>query len=225
MSDIFGRGVYTFGEVARLTGLPTRRVWEWFRGRNPNADRPTGRPALFSSDHAPIGDVQAVSFLDLADVFVAGQLREYGVTLPTVRRVYARLQTDFGTVHPFARKELLTDGKKVFVQGEDSAGEKEIYDALTKQKAFPLAIEPFLKRIDYSPMTALAVRWRIAEGVVLDPGISFGRPVLQRSAIPTYVVAAAYKANGRDADAVAGWYDLTSTEVMDAVRYEFPQAA
>ncbi|HEX4609411.1 MAG TPA: DUF433 domain-containing protein [Urbifossiella sp.] len=147
------------------------------------------------------------------------------MSFPTVRKVHSRLSEDFGTRHPFAREELLTDGQAVFVRGVDRDGQEEIYDALTKQKAFPQIILPFLKRIDYDKVSALASRWHIADGVVVDPGKSFGRPVLERLSIPTYLVAAEYAANGRNAERVGGWYGLTVEEVLAAVRFESGLAA
>ena len=221
MATNFGKGIYSFREAARLTGLKPRRVREWFVGRNSEPDR---RP-VFRSEFEPIGAVQVISFLDLVEVFVAGHLRDNGVSLPTLRKVHKRLGTDFHTDHPFARKELLTDGREVFVRGVDQAGEEEIYHALTKQKAFPKLILPFLKRIDYDRVSALAKRWHIDDGIVVDPGKCFGKPILESSCIPTYLVAAEYEANGRDAERVAGWYGLSPNEVLAAVRFEGGPAA
>jgi hypothetical protein len=168
---IFGKGVYTFSEAAKLVRLKPARVREWFLGKKP----------VFTSTHEPVGTMHAIGFLDLVEVFVAGHLREYGVSLPTVRKVHGRLQTDFRNAHPFARKELLTDGQDVFVRGMDKSGEEEIYDALTKQKAFPQLILPFLKQIDYARMSDLAARWNISEGVTVDPQVNFGQPALARN--------------------------------------------
>jgi uncharacterized protein (DUF433 family) len=221
MSDILGRGVYSLRDAAKLTGLKPRRVREWFLGRKAEPDR----SRVFQPDFEPIGTVHAISFLDLVDLYVAGHLREHGVSMPTVRKVYAKLRSDYNTPHPFARKELLTDGQSVFVRGIDKAGEEEIYDALTKQKVFPEIILPFLRQIDYDRSSSLATRWHIATGVVVDPGKNFGRPVLERLCIPTYVIAAEYAANGRNLDRVAGWYNLTSDEVLAAVRFETGLAA
>lgn len=211
-------GVYTLSDAARLTGLPRSRVREWFRHR-----RTRTSPPLFRSDYEPEKNSLAISFWDLIDVFVAGQLREHGVSLPTVRKVYARLTDDLGTPHPFCRKELLTDGKEVLVRGLDRHGEEEIYEALTRQKAFPKLILPFLQRIDYD--RAMAARWRIADGVVVDPALSFGQPIVTGAGIPTYLLAAAYDANGQDAEVVAGWYGVTAEEVEAAVRFEAELAA
>src|SRR5262245_43621196 len=112
MTSLLGSGVYSFREAATLTNLKTRRVQEWFTGRKSEP----GRVPVFRPEYDPIGTTHAISFLDLIDVYVAGHLREHGVSFPTVRKVHTRLSEDFGTPHPFARKELLTDGQAVFVR-------------------------------------------------------------------------------------------------------------
>lgn len=220
LSSALIHGVYTLTDAARLTGLPRTRVREWFRTRKSRS-----RPALFASDYEPDTRAVAISFWDLIDVFVAGQLREHGVSMPTVRKVYAKLASDWGISHPFCRHELLSDGKEVFVRGLDKYGEDEIYEALTRQKAFPKLILPFLQRIDYDQMTDMAARWRIADNVVLDPRLCFGQPVVEGAIVPTYLLAEAFDANGRDAELVAAWYGVTAAEVEAAVRFESGMAA
>jgi uncharacterized protein (DUF433 family) len=216
VETVIGRGVYTIPQAARLVGLSRRRVREWFLGRTtaPN------RQPVFRSDYKPLSGAVAISFYDLVDVYVAGQLREFGVSLQTVRRVYDRLTRELKTPHPFCRQELLTDGEDVFVLGEDRAGEEEIYEALTKQKVFPEIILPFLRQIDYDRVTILACRWRISEGVTVDPRICFGLPVVDEEGIPTYLLSAEYHANEKNADRVATWYKIRPETVLAAVSFE-----
>lgn len=220
MNIAFKAGVFPFADAARLTGLKSSRVREWFVGR---VSEPNRKP-VFRSTYEPMEHVSAIGFLDLVEVYVAGHLRNFGVSLPTLRKVYSKLGKEFSTRHPFARNELLTDGKAVFVHGLDKSGETEIYDALTKQRAFPQLLS-FFQRIDYDAVSALATRWRIAKGVVIDPTMSFGKPVLLESRIPTYLIAAEYHANNRNAERVAGWYAISSEEVLDAVKFESGLAA
>jgi len=221
VQTVLGRGVYTIPQAARLVGLTTRRVREWFRGRKSD---PRRHP-LFESDYKPVDEFFAISFYDLVDVYVAGQLREHGVSLPTVRRVYNRLAEQLKTDHPFCRQELLTDGEEVFIRGWDRMGEEEIYEVLTKQKVFPTIILPFLKQIDYDRVTILAARWRIAQGVVVDPRICFGSPVVSEVSIPTYLLNAEYEANGKEAGLVATWYKIPPDAVVAAVSFEKQFAA
>jgi uncharacterized protein (DUF433 family) len=220
MVTMLGRGVYTFAEAARLTGLRPARISEWFRGRRSG---PTNW-AVFQGDYPVDGDV-AISFFDLIDVYVAGQLRDHGVSLRTVRKVYSRMEQDLGTPHPFCRKELLTDGKVEFLKGLDAAGQQELNEVLTRQKVFPRVLLPFLKQIDYDQVQLTAKRWRIADKVVVDPAICFGKPVVEQAGVPTSLLADTYRANNEDARRVADWYNVSPADVLAAVEFESKLAA
>lgn len=221
MQAVLGLGAYSFAEAAKLIGLRQGRVREWFRGR------PTSfkRTPVFQGDFEPVDGDYALSFLDLVDVYVAGQLREHGVSLQTLRRVYSRLQKDLDTAHPFCRKELLSDGRVVFTRGLDTAGQEELMEVLTRQKVFPKIILPFLKRIDYDAATILAKRWHIADRIVVDPAICFGKPVVEAVGIPTAILAAAYHANDDDAELVGEWYNVHPDHVLAAAAFEDHMAA
>lgn len=221
MVTMLGNGVYGYREAARLTGLKRECVREWFRTRSADAKR----YPVFLSDYESLDGGRAISFLDLIDVFVAGQLREHGVSLQTLRRVYTRLQDELKAKHPFCRSELLSDGKIVFTRGMDAKGQEELKEVLTRQKVFPSIILPFLKKIDYGEMSKLAERWHIARMVVIDPRICFGKPIVEEYSIPTAVLADAYQANDQDAERVADWFNVNAEHVLAAVEFESNMAA
>lgn len=216
-----GLGLYDLKEAARLTGLNAKRVRRWFVPPPSEADR---KPVL-QSDYPQVGGETAISFLDLIDVFVFGQLRTHGVPLPTLRKVYVRLQKDLRGKHPFAHQRLATDGREVFLRGADSEGREELIEVLTRQRVFPEIIEPFLKRLDYDPASHLARLWRIADGVMLNPSLALGKPIVEGAYVKTEVLAAAYHANKKDADAVSRWYNVSPQDVLTAVRFEAGLAA
>ena len=222
MESKLGHGVYSFSEAAQLTELRIARVREWFRGHKRGDAR---KGVVFCGDYTPVGGDFAISFFDLVDVFVAGQLREHGVSMQTVRKVFARLGADLGTKHPFCRQELESDGREVFLRGIDDCGKDELVEVLTRQRVFPEIILPFLKKIDYDRVRLLALRWRIADQIVIDPSICFGKPVVIGTRIPTGVLAAAFNANHRDFDLVADWYGITPEQVRSAVQFENKLAA
>jgi uncharacterized protein (DUF433 family) len=221
MVEVLGHGVYTFPDAARLTRLRTARVREWFL---PRQSRRTV-PAIFESDYSGETEESIISFLDLIEVFVAGQLRERGISLQKVRKVHAALSAQLKTDHPFCRKEIRTRGKSVFAVGLDQRGRDEIFEVLTGQKVFPQIIRPFLKSLDYHSQSLLASRWKIARGVVVNPEICFGQPIVESAGIPTSILCNSYRANGRDLGIVAKWYGLTTEEVQVAVRFERKIAA
>ncbi len=214
MANLLGKGLYSFQEAARLTGLKHGRVREWFR-----------RKPVFVSDIAAVDGDFAISFYDLVDVFVAGQLRQHGVSLQTVRKVYDRLKDDLKTDHPFCHKQLLTDGKRVFLHFADETGEERLAEVLSQQGAFASIILPFLKRIDYDKLRLLARRWRITDDVVIDPEICFGAPVVEAAGVPTSILAAALRANKQNAAVVARWYGVKPQDVLAAANFEASLAA
>jgi uncharacterized protein (DUF433 family) len=214
--SILGNGAYSYSEAARLVRLKTARVREWFQGRA--AGR--GRKPVFAGDYVPVDSDVAVSFFDLVDVFIAGQLRAHGVPLQTLRRVYDKLREQLGTKHPFAHQQILFSGKDIFTRHLDVAGKEQLIHVLTDQMVFPKVLLPFLQSIDYEQASQLAQRWHIAESVVVDPSICFGKPAIKAAGIATAVLAAAYHANGRDADLVADWYSVHADYVVAAARFE-----
>jgi len=214
--NILGHGVYSLPEAARLTGLRPHRVGEWFRG----SSQTRARKPVFQSDYESVGGDRAISFHDLIELFVAGQLRNSGVSLQSLRKVHRRLQGDLGTRHPFCRREVLTKQGQVFTFGLDEHGKREMIEVLTRQRAFPDILLPFLKRIDYDDVTAMARRWCIANLVVIDPTICLGKPIVEGVGITTAILAASYEANDQNAELVADWYKVHSKHVIAAVDFE-----
>ena len=213
---ILGHGVYTLPEAARLTGLNRQRVREWFQGR-PNEQ---ARKPVFRGDYQAVGGDRAISFHDLIELFVAGQLRVHGVSLQSLRKVHKQLQRNLGTRHPFCRREILTKQGQVFTLGLDDEGKREIVEALTSQRVFPDILLPFLKRIDYDEVSEMAKRWCIANMVVIDPQINFGKPIIEEIGVSTSILAGAYEANRQDAERVAAWYGIHAEHVLAAVDFE-----
>lgn len=219
MATLLGRGLYTFADAAKLTGLKPSRIREWFPVRS------TKRKSIFTGDYKPVNGDRAISFYDLIDVYVVGHLREHRISLQTIRKVYAKLKEEYQSDHPFCRHELLTDGKTVFVRGLDRSREKEeVMEVLTKQRVFPEILLPFLKAIEYDH-AALARRWRIGKSVVINPEICFGAPVVESVGVPTSILAASYHANLENAERVARWHGVTSKDVLAAVAFESRFAA
>jgi uncharacterized protein (DUF433 family) len=213
---MLGQGVYTMAEVSRLTGLHPGRVRSWFKKR---ADG-SGHGPVFESDYQPAAGDYAVSFLDLIDVLVAGTFRDrFSVPMRIVRRAHNLLQVRLGTRHPFCHNDLYTDGRNIFLCAANQLNEEILTEVVSRQQFF-LHIREKLHHIDYNEMTRLAHRWRIAEGVVVDPSVCMGKPTIAKTGIATYVVANQYHANRQDAGLIADLYGISETDVANAVAFE-----
>jgi len=212
---ILGNGIYTFAEAARLTAVSSQRVRAWFTGW------PRGLgPALHTDYYDLDTKHKLISFLDLVEVLVAGKLRERGVSLLTIRKAHLRLAEQLKTEHPFSHSDLLTDGRAVFVRTANTENDPQLIDLLKNQLTFDSILRPYLDRIEWDEGTHLALRWRIVEGIVIDPAIRFGKPVVLDCAMPTAVLATAYRANCGDTNLVADWYGVNPNQVELAVSFE-----
>lgn len=211
-----GLGFYDLRECAKLTGLDPKRVRRWFV---PAASNSKQRP-LLTPDHPLLPNDTTISFLDLIDVFVLGHLQAQGVPLQTLRTVYARLQHEMDQKHPFAHHCLAVEGAELLLRVADAKEKEQLTEILIRRRVFAQVISPLLKQLDYDPVTQLARQWRMAEGVVLNPGFGFGQPVVDGVFVKTEVLAAAYHVNDEDAEAVARWYNVSPEDVLTAVRFE-----
>jgi uncharacterized protein (DUF433 family) len=213
---MLGQGIYILSEVARLTELHPIRVRSWFKGRTDKH----GRGPVFESDYKIAGGDFAVSFFDLIDVLIAGQFRDqYNISTKTVRRAHQLLQKELNTRHPFCHSDLYTDGKRIFIDVASEIDEERLRDVVSQQQFF-LHIKEKLDHIDYSTMDKLARRWRISEGVVVDPSISMGKPTIENTGITTYVISNQYYANKKNSALVADLYGLSEMDIANAVNFE-----
>lgn len=213
--SMLGEGIYGFSEVARLTGVSSPRVRAWFKGAS---HRPG---AVIQSDYADVeGAENLVSFLDMIDALVIGKLRACDVPMQYLRKVHRALIQEFDSPHPFCRKDIFTDGKRVFIHTAEEYGEERLKELLTRQYAFPKIMLPSLRQVEYDADSLLARRWKIGRGVVIDPSRQYGKPIVDSVGIPTAVLASAYEGNERDVRAVADWYGIKPKEVSLAVDFE-----
>ena len=205
-----GRGVYDLAEAARYTRLNYSTVRSWFHGK---ADR----APVFRGDYSRVHGDYAISFFDLVDLLVAGQLRGAGVKMRIVRASYEVLQAELDTQHPFCHECIRTDGERVFVDAASRIGEDCLLDVVSRQQLFA-AVRSLLMSIDYR--AKFAWLWKISDGVVIDPQRSFGKPVVGETAVTTFVLANQYRANSGDVELVSDLYGVYRQDVLNAVDFE-----
>jgi uncharacterized protein (DUF433 family) len=208
---IIGHGIYGLSEMARYTDLPQNTVRAWFTSAGAAIFKPT-----YTQDSRHF----AVSFLDLIDVLVVGRLRERGVSMQMIRKVYGAMRTDFGVEHPFSHASILTDGKKVFMQSAKAVKAQAVIEIVSKQNYMETVMKPYLERVDYNSQSSMAERWRILDGVIIDPRVNFGKPTVQGTNTSTYILANAFRANREDASMVANLFEVRREDVVHAVEFE-----
>jgi uncharacterized protein (DUF433 family) len=172
-----------------------------------------------------------LSFVNLVEAHVLAAIRRrYQIPFFKVRAAVQFLRSRLKSKHPLADHEFTTDGISLFI---DHLG-----DLINVTKGGQLAIrqrlEIYLRRIERDPY-GIPVRLfpftRDPEAdepraVVIDPQVSFGRPVLAGTGIATVIVAERYKA-GESVQDLAIDYGRERADIEEAIRCELalPRAA
>jgi uncharacterized protein (DUF433 family) len=214
---------YTLSEAAHYLGVPASTLRSWFSGQRyrVNGELRTFRPVIRPANPAGTG----LSFSNLVEAYVLTSIRrKHKVPLPTVRRSLSFLERKLGAKRPLIDREFATDGVSLFVE---HLGEI-INIAREGQVEMADLIRAYLKRIDRDAQGAPIklfpfMRTQPLEeqprSVVIDPRVSFGRPVLAGTAIPTAVLAEQFKAGDSVSD-LAREYGTKEDAVWDAIRCE-----
>ncbi len=217
---------YSLSEAANYIGIPTATLRSWVLGRDYPVTDGTRR-------FAPIIEIadrkrKRLSFTNLVEAHVLSALRrEHAIQLPKVRKAIIYLRQQCPSPHPLADQQFETDSINLFI---------EKYGQLINiteegQLAMRSVLQSFLKRIkrDAQGMPAklylFTRRGEIGEplAVVVDPAVSFGRPVLEGTGIPTAILAERFKA-GDSPEALADDYGRPKEEIEEAIRYELKAA-
>ena len=213
---------YSLGEASHYLRIPYATLRSWIVGRTypVKHGRGTFQPVIVPAQKAP----PLLSFINLVEAHLLGAIRrKHEIALPKVRAAVAYVRRQFGTEHPLAEQRMLTDGQELFVQKFG----KLIAVSQAGQLAFLEVLKAHLERIEWDE-AGIAVRLfpftRRLEGeepksIVIDPRISFGRPVLFGTGIATAVIAERFKA-GESVDELAEDYGRNRLEIQDAIRCE-----
>jgi len=220
-----GQGVYTYADAEKILRLPSRKLRSWLQGYR-DASKQQRHPA----GEFGVWDVRGgrgFNFYTLMEVYVVGQLRMTGVPMRKIRTARDELARRFNTSYPFSQRGILSDGKKILVALTDPDADSLLTLDQTGQTAFREIVAQFCQRIDFAPVTDLALRyWPDGRdsSVVVDPLHSFGRPSIVGTNISTDALSGMVIA-GESTEMVATLYKLDVGKVEDAVTFELGKAA
>ncbi len=168
-------------------------------------------------------DPATLSFSNLIEAHVLRSLRtEHGVPLLHVRQALAYAERELKIDQLLLREELRTAGGDLFL---DRYGELMNLSA-SGQLAMRKVFDAHLKRVEWGSLhfpvrlyPFLVSESADAKSIVIDPQISFGRPVVSKAFVSTRSIVDRIDA-GEKVEDVARDYNLTREEVEEAVVYE-----
>ncbi|MDA0339811.1 MAG: DUF433 domain-containing protein [Proteobacteria bacterium] len=227
VDTLVGRGLYSVGEASRLTGVPTASVHRWLRGyRIGNIPGNHYVAPVWSGDIGEIDDSFILSFMDLMELRIVKEFRAKGVSLQSIRMAIRRATELFERDHPLARRRLLTDGRSIFAEVAEENRDPKLVDLVKNQYAFERVVRPSLYASMEYGADEQVLRWYPVprrKSVMLDPGRSFGRPIVVEG-VPREILSGAVQA-GESVTSVANWYDVSQSSVRAAIQFEANLAA
>ena len=212
---------YTIAEASRYVDVPAATLRSWFSGRTyPRVDgRRSFRPVL-----APADSRGHLSFRNLVEAHVLRALRtRHGIRIKTVREALKVAEDRLGIDHLLYRNNALLVGERsLFLE---YYGELLHLDA-SEQIAMRRVLEAFLDRVERDERQIPVRLYPFVHGadsrrrpVVIDPRVSFGRPILAGSGIGTEALVQRINA-GEALEEVARDYDITPEGVETAIMFE-----
>ena len=185
----------------------------------------SGGPRHFAPVLAPAKkDPLTLSFANLVEAHLLRALRTaHDVPFREVRKAIAYAERDLKIDRLLLREDLRTEGGQVFL---DHFGQLVNLSA-SGHLAIRRLLQDHLKRIDWDGKNSPVRLYPFitsgtdsqSRSILIDPGILFGRPVVQRAFVSTRTLVERLDA-GESLDDVAADYELTPELVEYAALYE-----
>lgn len=210
---------YTIAEAGRYLKIPAPTVRSWVMGRD--YPRQSGKGRFAPVIGLPDDPSRQLSFRNLIELAALRALRtEHEFKLSAVRAALDYARRELKITDLLASKELYARPGELFLAHYG----KLISLNRAGQLGIKAVLDGLLTRIDWErnlPCRFFPLLPNRVEGrsVVIDPRVSFGRPVIARLGVSTGVIVDRVNA-GEDPKELARDYGATADEIMDALAYE-----
>lgn len=223
-ADIFETGLYTVGEVSRLTQVHPQRISRWTRGYSYRiASGSRSQEPVWAPETPRANGTVTLGFNDLLEIrFVDALRRIHKIPLSIIRTAVFELRKMLGERYPFSNRTVFLYGKKLITKLKDdnsrplfvelSGGRQTLFYSMT----LPALEKGLVFEEDH------ARRWypdvdRYPR-IVINPRVLFGTPVIEGTRLSAEFVSDAHKAEG-SYDKVAYWYEIDTEAIRQAVGF------
>lgn len=166
--------LYALAEVAQYLDVPYSTLQSWVRP-------PGGRAPLVSSFRQQ-GREASIPFIGLAEAFVLQAARRAGVPRRRIRPGVEAVKEQLGLEHALGTNVLYTDGAELLVKY--AAQDDDLEVARNRQRQLTETVRDQLQLLTYGS-DGYAERLELpqfqAVGVIVDPDVAFGYPVVKES--------------------------------------------
>src|SRR5262245_6335346 len=229
--DPYDLPAYPLPEVAHFLWIARSKAARWAFGYEAETNH---HPVIRVADP----ERRLFSFNNLAELHVLSALRYYNVPLQRIRKGISFLRHNVVGMdhpHPLLARELHTDGLGIFIeqlgqfQNITDHGQgvlRQLFEAhLRRIERDPnrdtvVRLFPFVRPPDRPDAIELTTDERNQpHAVSIDPVVSFGRPVVVGTGVPTVELANRFSA-GEPIGSLAMDLDLPVSVIEEAIRYQ-----
>ena len=218
---------YTPAEAAHYLRMPRETLRSWVHGRSYSASAGSKRSAAIIHLDDPHG--KYLSFINLVEAHVlAAMRRRHGVRLPKVRSALDYVRRQFGVNRQLIDQTFQTDGLDLFIEkygdmiNASREGQRAMKEVLITYLeridrdavGLPIKLYPFTRDTESASPPKDDPRF-----VVMNPAVSFGRPVITGTGIPVSAIYERYRAGDSVAD-LAEDFRLNPGAIEEAIRCE-----
>jgi uncharacterized protein (DUF433 family) len=206
--------IYNLVEAAHYTRVPYQTLRYWTKGRD------SIRPLINLASIEP----PRLSFVNLMECHMLGGMRrEHNLRILKVRNALLNLANFSPSRHPLIDQQLETDRVDLFFRNH----ERDLINLNNPdQRGFQEMLEMNMERISRTsdglfmlfPFVEKRSRFE-PKIIMINPAVSFGRPVISGTGIPTAILASRFHAR-ESVSELAREYGRTEKEVEEAIRWE-----
>ncbi|MEX0970821.1 MAG: hypothetical protein WD046_10300 [Paracoccaceae bacterium] len=212
-NPIFGEGIYTPREAARLIGSTAQEIIRWTRGSGP-------KEPLWRGHYQFLDDTTEISFIDMIELRVVRALRLRGVSLQSIRYAIALAENQFGISRPLSTIQFKTDGAEILMDATEQDGELvSLSPKRPGQKAFARIIDQSVSGLEFDGDRVARWRPNSMPTVIIDPERAFGDPILDSIGISTHILFREVK-RSHSISYVSRLYEIDAKLVRHAVKFE-----
>jgi len=223
--DVFNEPAYTAQEAAHILFLPLSTLKAWCFGQV--SQGASGKARNFAPVIEPADpSKRLLSFANLCELHVLAAIRrKHRIPLPRVRDSLTYVSRELNSKRPLIDKEFMTNGVDLFVQHASHLLNVSKHGQRSMRGDFEAALARLernnrgapIRLFPYSRTSTTFVDQ--PKTIVIDPTLSFGRPVIARAAVPTGIILDRFRAGDSLAE-MAGDYGVSVQEIEEALRFE-----
>ena len=204
---------YSVAEAALYLRLPKFTLRAWVKRQG------SSEPLIAPAQENPL----ALSFINLVEAYVLASIRrEHRLPINKIRKSLDFISQTFPSDNPLAEKNFETDGLPLFLR---KSGLAYGISRGSGQIALENIIKEYMQRIGRDSHGLPVKLYPFSRtgkpdeprSILIDPKISFGRPILSDISIPVEIIVERYRA-GESIGELAGDYECSQKEIEEAIR-------